>query len=973
MTSGCHSVYRIIQTIPIDKVQTLNQRPISYFHRQLISVLDAAREPSDLKLIVAPTSKTAASIRTAAARYGRPLVNIEALTPNAVAFHIWKTDSPAEASRFVSGQVMQLVLGSSLSELDDVESRLFARSIPTTVQAILEDRIAGHDALWAERNAQSATQRIYASLFRVYEKYLYDHARLDQAAVLHRAIELAPRFKSERHLGTLLVCNEVQLSAAQATLLEELASGLDTALLLGEEDSQWPDDHASNVLSQWRYAGSEAQTATSENRSSVHLTRVLQASTRREEVMLVLQDILERKIPFGDVELGYTNESSYPVIISSLCSRLSIPSSLNKKDDSKRVVEFLRGYCRWIDSGYSAEPLIQLMRTGLLRSEVDSVELATVYQQFSISLSALENPDLRAVLIEGARVGRIPFPLIDSLLEMLREFKRNQIPERITPSEMKLHMSTFCKRFFAHNEIAHNENGTDPQSVIDALFSDYEDVDLPANSSRWLSEKMLQRLVGSELSSDGGQGLLVSSISDVGYGPRSYCYVLGLDDKASGGTDDQTEDHFAGLPVERSSTSRVRVRPRVAELSRRFGERLTLAVSSYDVGEGRSLYPGSPILELSAIKELDPAPRSEFVDAADQFRMRPTKEAVAHFDEISSGLEAEGQRLSSSWTSYDGMVGADLAASKDPIRLSPSRVEVLAGCPHRYFLGEILKIPVAPEAQDDWISKADEGTILHALFERHGQARIDGNAGIETKDEQAILEELGESLSRQAIRSGSDLRAVIEQKTDELASGVRQYFRRERELEGVRKPVAVEFPFADRTDASIKHVTIELASGTVFLTGRIDRIDETNDGKWIVIDYKSGGYSEFHPKKLKALDDKLQWALYSLAAGRISGKSVESAEYMFTSRKGAGWVSSVAAPSEEEILPGLESLVARIQSGAFVQAADPRGPCKWCDFKPVCGDLAERKQSVTRKFEESSDPLKKLYDSWRHFPKSAKS
>ena len=912
-------------------------------------------------MIVAPSSAAAASIRTAAARYGRPLVNIEALTPSGLAFHIWKTHSPADVSKFVSERFMQLVLAATLSRGTDAQSPLFLRSISTTVRTIVEDRMAGRDARWAESQASSASQQMYANLFRVYEQFLLKSSRVDHSDVLRSAVELAPAFRTERHLSVLLVCAEVQITRLQADLVNQLGSGSSTSLLLGTPESIWPTSFAGSVLEDWGYAPADVNSLADE-------LPVLQSSTRREEVLSAVMDVIGRGLPFSDVEFAYTNDSSYPTIISSISDRLSINSSLNHTSRSRRASEFIRGFCKWVMSGYDAEPLLHMLRSGLIQTDAVSSELATVLDQFRVSFPSLDNPDLRGVLMEGAKLQRISFEKIDALLDFLHDLRGFIAPQFVTPAQMVGILKRFCHKYFEAKE---NESVCD--EIVDSSFSDFADESLSSLSSSWIADNMLQVLQRTDQGNDSGSGLLVSPISEAGYGPRPYCYVLGLDDKACSGAESNSDSHFAGFESTNSATDRLSVRLLVSELARRYTDRLTLSVAAYDVAENRTLYPGSPLLELTSVRDLDPVSRLSQVDHADELRSSPSIANAGQFPGIHAGINADRKRASSEWTAFDGVVPSAPEDVEISIRTSPSRVEVLAACPFRYFLGEILEIPVPPRAQEDWISKADEGNILHALFERHGRARIEGQAGVDSEDEAAIMEELSKALQRQAIRSGSDLQALIEQKTEELASGVRQYFRRERELKNQRHPVAVELQFVDPEDAAVRHISISLPSGTLHLTGRIDRVDESSDGSWVVVDYKSGGYSDFVPKKLKALDDKLQWALYSLAASRMSGKTVKSAEYFFTSRKGAGWISGAATPAEEELLPKLDALIARIKSGSFIQAAEEKGPCQWCDFKPVCGDLTARKLSKTRKFEVSPDPMANLFESWPHRPKTKRS
>lgn len=116
----------------------------------------------------------------------------------------------------------------------------------------------------------------------------------------------------------------------------------------------------------------------------------------------------------------------------------------------------------------------------------------------------------------------------------------------------------------------------------------------------------------------------------------------------------------------------------------------------------------------------------------------------------------------------------------------------------------------------------------------------------------------------------------------------------------------------------------------VDIIGRIDRIDQLEDGTYEIIDYKTGTF-----KKNAKLDKDLQLSIYALAARDIFGLNVSKLSLYFL---GDNLKVSTERTDEQldQCIQKVEELINDIHQADF--APTPGFPCSYCEYSLICDD-----------------------------------
>jgi ATP-dependent helicase/DNAse subunit B len=249
--------------------------------------------------------------------------------------------------------------------------------------------------------------------------------------------------------------------------------------------------------------------------------------------------------------------------------------------------------------------------------------------------------------------------------------------------------------------------------------------------------------------------------------------------------------------------------------------------------------------------------------------------------------------------------------------ISPTGLEMFLQCPFQYFAGRTLRLHTAPNRPADRLDFLTQGNIIHEVLKEWWVC---------PQDISALFERIfARTLEEKHVPFGYHTERLRNQMLDDL------------------RCFAADHSWQREIFASQTEQLFELPIGDFVITGRIDRLDTSPDGKAFVIDYKYSASTNLK-KKLKN-QNLLQAPLYMLAAQEAFNVRPEGMFYIGV--KGeviyAGWSNTPildSLPLPENWLAATRErvldLVAQIRSGRVEpHPADPES-CRFCDFRDAC-------------------------------------
>jgi RecB family exonuclease len=122
--------------------------------------------------------------------------------------------------------------------------------------------------------------------------------------------------------------------------------------------------------------------------------------------------------------------------------------------------------------------------------------------------------------------------------------------------------------------------------------------------------------------------------------------------------------------------------------------------------------------------------------------------------------------------------------------------------------------------------------------------------------------------------------------------------------------------------------------GQTLVTGRIDRMDRSADGRIVITDYKTG-----KPRSQEDADESLQLSIYALAAREKWGYQIDRLAFYNLD----GNSSMVTVRSDLQLLEArlkVEAVAGKIASGDF--RAKPGFHCSYCAYRNLCPATEKR-------------------------------
>ncbi|MFA5247688.1 MAG: ATP-dependent DNA helicase [Patescibacteria group bacterium] len=258
---------------------------------------------------------------------------------------------------------------------------------------------------------------------------------------------------------------------------------------------------------------------------------------------------------------------------------------------------------------------------------------------------------------------------------------------------------------------------------------------------------------------------------------------------------------------------------------------------------------------------------------------------------------------------------------KAPERFSYSQFAAYEKCPYQYRFANVLKIPVHGKPSFSF------GKTMHATFQKILQ--IVQQAGEKTQDslfnDPAVgtghcpVLSLEECYKVYAESWEDDWYPSEKLKEEYRANGkriVKEFY--EEHKDNWPKVLFLEKGFSLRMKVDGEGITI---------AGKIDRIDETPDGKLRIIDYKTGS-----PKEKLTFEDKAQLLIYQTAAKQFFHQEVGALVFRYL--EDGSEIEFLGKDKDfEKLDEKICEAVRAIRSGEF-----PPKPvmCKYCDFNGIC-------------------------------------
>ena len=238
--------------------------------------------------------------------------------------------------------------------------------------------------------------------------------------------------------------------------------------------------------------------------------------------------------------------------------------------------------------------------------------------------------------------------------------------------------------------------------------------------------------------------------------------------------------------------------------------------------------------------------------------------------------------------------------------LSYSQIHTFELCPLHYKLKYILKIPTPQSSAQSF------GTTIHATLRDFYQSHIRG--------EKLSLNQIYELLEKNWINDGygskDHQREAIKKAKKIVANYVEHGFKKE------DKPIALELPFMFNLNG-------------IKIGGRMDRVDQIENGVIEIIDYKTGNNI---PTEKELLND-LQLTLYALAANEVRdsilNKKLENVRLsLYYLESGKKFTTTRTKKQLEQAKEKITEIADLISKSDF--ACSAKTFCSTCEYKMLC-------------------------------------
>ncbi|MCM3768517.1 PD-(D/E)XK nuclease family protein [Neobacillus niacini] len=878
----------------------------------------------------------------------------------------------------------------------------FSHAIYNTIQTL---RLSGYETGCLNKDAFITPEKAedLAEILAGYEEMMGEYQFIDKASLLWKAIDFALTDETKVYI----LQSNLNLSALEEQFLEKILPEkrhkLPLAPVLGvnipERTSlcsiRFGEPTPLSYLYQQEKASGEAD-----------LT-IFTAKTEELEVKQILGKIKNETTPLDENVVYYTIADSYVTLFYQLSQKMNIPLTFGEglPVSFSRPGRLVSGVLAWIQDNYNVQGLIDLLNEGLLELDDEAPSksrIAKVLRDLQIGWSQERylkhlNNAMEALNTEN--------PYYETKLSELSWLKQwfSGLFKKLPPYSLTMNykhcltgiafiLKNYGKTSSSLDEIAKMAILEEIEKILpfaDKTLSSYEAVEK-------LTDLLLSIRVNQSRPKPGH--LHVSFYKSGIYNSRQHVYIVGLDNKKFPGN--VSEDPLL-LDAER-----VKLNSSLPLLSDKGQENLylllqvlaqstgkvTVSYCDFDMNDNRVVNPAFVVLQCyrmmtensdADFKSLKSLPTKiiadDIFDDKDYWNGKLTSDVpieisegvLTYFENVKNGLSAVMARHRNDFSEYEGLVQID-AAEYDP-RLNQSRtlsagkLETLAKCPYSYFLKEVLRIKPIEDMEFDankWLDPATRGSLLHSIFETfYKQLKAENAKPVVAIHLDKLLAMAADLTQQQKEVLPPPNERVYLRELNDILECCRIFLKEEeRHSENYH---ALQFEYAFGIGEK-EPAMITLPSGEFKLSGIIDRVDQSSDGKYHIIDYKTGSSYAYSKNGAFKGGRQLQHLVYALAIEqhlRLGEGAVEESSYYFPTVKGMAerFVRKQDAVLRTNGLMILEQLIDIIKHGHF-EMTDDENDCKFCELKLVC--RRHFYDNETLKMKQSNQRLKgvRAYD-----------
>lgn len=732
---------------------------------------------------------------------------------------------------------------------------------------------------------------------------------------------------------------------------------------------------------------------------------IFSASSPLHEIKEVLRRCIARGLRWDEVEIVATDHNVYGCALDSLARRLNIPVSyaVGLPANRTRPGRVIAAYLRWIQDDFSDEVMRALLESGDIAPNGDvrnasGVSLARTLRKLRIGWGRsryLEH--ITAAELEAQVEHREDESEDDHLrrqellndLDDLRELFTHilnatpPIPDRLRRSSNRITPSALATGLLAILECAVTDHDVDriAQERIQAKLER-----IRATMTREMTFESALAVVRERLDirvpAIGATGpapwtsspghIHLSSLDHGGFTGRRATFVVGLDagrfPRAAMRDPLLTDEDRAHVSTTLATSSErmQEAHERYSTLLARLRGEVTLSYSAYDAVEGRKLSPAAVVLDAFRMMSANATanyddlrdytrdtataiPRGAALDVddvwlaamADGGVMRAAQHVVRNaFAGLNRGLVARQMRGARELGPYQGLVtphdALDPRVSGEYV--SPSRLEALGTCGLRYFYRYVLHIrppDIATFDPEVWLDARNRGSLLHDVYEYALRSARNREIEILSSEFDAVVfETLDDACEKWRALVPPPSETVYEREAAELRADVTAFAGMCRDDGASWRALELEF-----------RTPVDINGRTLNITGRVDRVDELEDGRLLVIDYKTGSPGRYQNGVYEG-GRRLQHFLYSLAVEKLLNERVARMEYRFPTARAEG---NHAVFDLIELSGGAElvsALLDNVAAGRFLPT-DNANDCTFCDFRDCCRVVTVKSDTVS--------------------------